>query len=74
MKKFLNSKKIKILLLILFGVALLFEAPHDPDFGWHYKYGEYLFQKKQLLKENIFSYTYQNYDWVSSYWIPQILI
>lgn len=74
MKKFLNSKKIKILLLILFGVALLFEAPHDPDFGWHYKYGEYFFQNGKILKENIFSYTYPNYEWVSSYWIPQILI
>lgn len=74
MKKFINSKKIKILLLILCGTALLFETPNDPDFGWHYKYGEYLFQNGRLLRENIFSYTYQDYGWISSYWIPQLLI
>lgn len=74
MKKIINSKKLKIILLILFGTAFLFETPYDPDFGWHYKYGEYLFQNGHLLKENIFSYTYQNYGWVSSYWIPQLLI
>lgn len=74
MKKFINSKLLKVLLLIFFGTAFLFEAPIDPDFGWHYKYGEYLFQNGRLLKENIFSYTYQNYDWVSTYWIPQLLM
>ena len=74
MKKILNNKTVKILLLILIGTTFLFETPYDPDFGWHYKYGEYFFQNGKLLKENIFSYTYPDYEWVSSYWIPQILI
>ncbi len=74
MKKFLNDKSIKIFLLIFIGTTFLFDTPHDPDFGWHYKYGECFFQNGKILKENIFSYTYPDYEWVSSYWIPQILI
>lgn len=74
MKKILNNKTVNILLLILIGTTFLFEAPYDPDFGWHYKYGEYFFQHGKILKENIFSYTYPDYEWVSSYWIPQTLI
>ena len=65
---------LKILLLILIGTTFLFEAPYDPDFGWHFKYGEYFFQNGRILKENIFSYTYPKYEWVSSYWLSQILI
>ena len=74
MKKFLTKRNIKFLLLILIGTVVLFRPPIDPDFGWHYKYGEYLFQNGKVLKENIFSYTNQDYEWVSSYWIPQILL
>lgn len=74
MKKILNGKMLKILLLILIGTTFLFEAPYDPDFGWHFKYGEYFFQNGRILKENIFSYTYPKYEWVSSYWLSQILI
>lgn len=72
-KKVISNKKLTYFLLFLFGVVVLFRPPVDPDFGWHYKYGEYLFQNGRLLRENIFSYTNTDYKWVSSYWIPQAL-
>ncbi|OGC45805.1 hypothetical protein A2793_02110 [candidate division WWE3 bacterium RIFCSPHIGHO2_01_FULL_38_45] len=56
------------------GMMLLYTFPSDPDFGWHYKYGEYIVNKRELLTENIFSYTYTDYKWSNSYWISQIIL
>lgn len=60
------------IVFVLLGVFILFEAPIDPDFGWHYKYGEYITQNKRIPKENIYSYTFPEYKWANSYWISQV--
>ncbi len=67
-KKFLN------IILFLIGVLLLFKPPSDPDFGWHYKYGEYLFQNHQILRQNTFSYTSTDYVWANSYWVAELVL
>ena len=59
--------------LVLTGTLIIFNAPIDPDFGWHYKYGEYIFNNHALLRENTFSYTFQDYKWANSYWAAQII-
>ncbi|PIS22140.1 hypothetical protein COT50_03560 [candidate division WWE3 bacterium CG08_land_8_20_14_0_20_41_10] len=66
--------KIIIVLTFLFGVFSVFKAPGDPDFGWHYKYGEYIAQHGRILRENVYSYTFTNYQWANSYWISQVAI
>ncbi|MFC1622289.1 hypothetical protein ACFL13_02845 [Patescibacteria group bacterium] len=63
-----------LILVTLLGILLLFRPPADPDFGWHFKYGEYAIQNRQILKENIFSYTMPNYEWANSYWLSQIVL
>jgi hypothetical protein len=73
-KKFLTNKNITYVLLILIGTIILFKPPTDPDFGWHYKYGEYIFQNRRVLRENIFSYTNTDYQWANSYWLSQLIM
>ncbi len=74
-KSFIRSIKTpKFLLVLLLGIFLLFKPPIDPDFGWHFKSGEYMIQNRQFLRENIFSYTMPDYKWANSYWIPQIVM
>jgi hypothetical protein len=60
--------------LFLFGFFILFKPPADPDFGWHYKYGEHMFNNFSILRENVFSYTFSDYDWTNSYWLSQIIM
>ena len=64
---------IKILIFII-GVFILFKPPIDPDFGWHYKYGEYFFNNSHLLRQNIFSYNFANYEWANSYWLSELAL
>lgn len=70
----LNKNIIFKVLLFLTAIFIIFNPPVDPDFGWHYKYGEYIVNNKSLLNKNIFSYNMQSYDWVNSYWVSQVLI
>lgn len=63
-----------IVATFLFGFFALFKAPGDPDFGWHYKYGEYIVQHGRILRDNTFSYTFTDYKWANSYWISQVLM
>lgn len=72
--KWKSRSKLIYFLFFLFLVFVLFKPPSDPDFGWHYKYGEYLFKNHTLLKENIFSYNFPYYQWANSYWLSQIVM
>src|SRR5258708_29772886 len=72
---FFKRKQLYLnVLLIIIGTLLLFKAPIDPDFGWHYKYGEYLFNNHKILRDNIFSYTFTDYKWADSYWAAEVII
>jgi len=69
-----KTTKLFYAALFLVGVFLLFQPPIDPDFGWHFKYGEYLFKNHALLKQNVFSYTFTNYEWANSYWVAELVL
>jgi len=68
----MRFSKVILLIIFLFGIFSVFKAPGDPDFGWHYKYGEYIAQHGKILRQNTFSYTFTDYEWANSYWISQV--
>lgn len=74
LKKVLTKSNILFFLFILFGVCLIYSPPKDPDLGWHLRYGQYNFENKTILKNNIFSFTFPNYYWANSYWLSEILM
>ena len=61
----------KILNLILYVSVFLFSIyPYsDYDWGWHYRYGEYLLKTGSLLKSDIFSWTLPDYQWINHSWL-----
>lgn len=69
----MSFSKVVLVLLFVFGVFCVFSSPGDPDFGWHYKYGEYIVEHARVLRENTFSFTFSDYKWANSYWISQVV-
>jgi hypothetical protein len=60
-------------LTIIIGTLILFRPLSDPDFGWHYKYGEhFVLNHTTSININPFSYTFSNYHWANSYWLSEI--
>lgn len=69
--------KITEKILSPFPYLLVFFAslyhPIDTDFGWHLKYGEYLFKNHKILTENIFSSEMASYHWPNSSWLTDLI-
>lgn len=69
-----KSTLFSFLIIIITGVLICTTPPFDPDFGWHYKYGEFMVINKELPKENLYSYTLPDYEWSNSYWISELIM
>jgi len=69
----LTRPKIFAILTTLTVFLFLLYPPTDSDLGWHLKYGEYFLQNKQILRQDIFSHTFQGYPWINHSWLFDIL-
>ena len=76
-KKCLEKNKGTIifsLLLVGFSFFLLLFFCKDSDYFWHIKAGEYMFENKDILIKDIFSwYTYGKY-WMSHEWLFEVIL
>ena len=63
--------KKKILVILVFVATFLsFVYPYrDKDWGWHFRYGEYLFKTGHLLKTDIYSWTMTGFPWTNHEWL-----
>ncbi|MBN1162805.1 hypothetical protein JXA34_03645 [Patescibacteria group bacterium] len=71
------KKNISIIInvfLVIISTILLFCPPTDPDFGWQYKYGEYIVTNRDIPKKNFFSYPNAGEPWADFYWVSQIIL
>lgn len=65
-------KIIALLFFILFfvkGMTIL-----DPDFGWHYKFGEIVYENWQVPRMDIFSYSMPSYPYINHEWLTDVII
>jgi len=72
-----REKKIFLFFLfIFFGFCALFAAEKiaDPDFWWHLKTGEWIWQHKAIPHTDPFSYTFQGAEWINYEWFFHVLI
>ncbi len=46
----------------------------DYDWGWHYRYGEYLVTHGRILRQDIYSWTMPGYEWVNHSWLYDPLL
>lgn len=73
----LSMQRFARLLVIFLPYIIVFvgslSVPHDPDLGWHLKYGEYFFSHGHILRENTFSQMMPQYHWVNSSWLTDLV-
>ncbi|MFC1790245.1 hypothetical protein ACFLZP_02035 [Patescibacteria group bacterium] len=62
--------------LSFLGLALLFfqRVLIDPDFGWHLRVGEYIWQTKSIPFKDLFSFSLPGYPYVYHSWLAELLI
>lgn len=60
--------------ILIFIVMLTIQPPVDLDLGWHLRYGEHFFKTGSVLKDNITSFVWPNYQWVQASWGYDLLL
>lgn len=70
-------KKLLWILFYLFLFALLIANSFsylDPDFGWHLRFGEIIWQTKNIPHDQIFMWTLAGKNWVDHEWLGNLLL
>jgi MFS family permease len=71
MKKFIWP----LFYLVIFSFLLFNSFSYlDPDFGWHLRFGEIIWQTKDVPHDQIFMWTLEGKDWVDHEWLANLLI
>jgi len=61
--------------LVYAGLLICLVYPYtDYDWGWHYRYGEYLVTHGQILRHDIYSWTMPGFEWVNHSWLYDPLL
>jgi hypothetical protein len=61
--------------LVYLGLFVFLIYPYgDKDWGWHYRYGEYLFTHGRILRHDLFSWTMPGFEWVNHSWLYDPLL
>jgi len=74
--KGIEKKILLFFLFIFFAFCALFAAQKisDPDFWWHLKTGEWIWQHKAIPFVDSFSYTFKGTEWINYEWLFHAII
>lgn len=64
--------KYPIIISVVFVMTM--KAPSDSDLGWHLRYGQYFWETGRVLRDNITSFVWPDYQWVEASWGYDVLI
>jgi tetratricopeptide (TPR) repeat protein len=72
----MEKKIFLFFLIIFFGFCALLAAQKivDPDFWWHLKTGEWIWQHKAIPHVDPFSYTFKGAEWINYEWLFHAVI
>lgn len=70
----LNLRRLGFVVIFLILIARMHLGWVDPDYFWHLRTGQYLFEHHALPTGDIFSYTYDGRPWVLHEWLSEIVL
>jgi hypothetical protein len=70
----LDEHTVIVVLGFLCLFAANFMAPTDPDFWWHLRTGQLIFETGAVPGQDVFSYTAFGQPWVAHEWLAELLI
>lgn len=70
----LSTRRLFFLILMLVLFFLTTREVTDPDFWWHLRAGQYIFETRSIPRTDIFSFTFDGREWVTHEWLSELLI
>jgi hypothetical protein len=69
-----STRRLFFLILLLVLFIFTTREVTDPDFWWHLKAGQYIFETRTITHTDIFSFTFAGREWVMHEWLSEIFI
>jgi hypothetical protein len=70
----LSTRRLFFLVLLLVLFLLTTREVTDPDFWWHLRAGQYIFETRTIPHADIFSFTFNGREWITHEWLSEVLI
>lgn len=70
----LSTRRLFFLILLMVLFFLSVREVTDPDFWWHLRAGQYIFETRSIPHTDIFSFTFDGREWVTHEWLSEVLI
>src|SRR5215213_10291933 len=69
-----STRRLFFLILLLVLFIFTTREVTDPDFWWHLKAGQYIFETHAITHMDVFSFTFAGREWVMHEWLSEIFI
>jgi hypothetical protein len=70
----LSTRRLFFLMLLLVLFIVTTREVTDPDFWWHLRAGQHIFETGMVPHTDIFSFTFAGREWVAHEWLSELLI
>ena len=70
----LSTERLMTLVLLLCLFVMAARPIVDPDFWWHLRTGQYIFETGTIPRQDIFSHTLQGQPWITHEWLTEVIL
>ena len=66
-------RRVTLVLVIMVGIVLSMKSIREPDLWWQLRTGELILEKGEVPRTDVFSYSYEDVEWVNVKWGYEVL-
>ncbi len=70
----LDTKRLLVIILFISIFVMSTQGIGDPDFFWHLRTGQLIWERRSIPREDPFSYTARGQAWVAHEWLTETIL
>ena len=70
----LDAKRLLVIVLLISIFVMAAQEITDPDFFWHLRTGQLIWETRSIPRQDPFSYTVQGRSWIAHEWLTEALL
>ncbi|MCA1631348.1 MAG: hypothetical protein LC785_12040 [Acidobacteria bacterium] len=70
----LSSRRLIVFVMLASVFTMTAGAITDPDFWWHLRTGQLIFETRAIPRADVFSFTAHGWEWVTHEWLTEVVM
>lgn len=70
----LSSRRLIVFVMLASVFTMTAGAIDDPDFWWHLRTGQLIFETRAIPRADVFSFTAHGWQWVTHEWLTEVVM